>query len=108
MTDPYRQRSYLGRHVRPSAPDAPTPTDVNISGADDGVQVAADIVGPVEGQTPDGTSVPLALHRVHSNGQLTVDELTHNLLDCLLVELRQMRLHLEVLTGEDFSDSERE
>ena len=101
MSDPYRVRREVGRHVRPSTPDktATLPVSIEQSG---GETVAVADAGTADPRTPDNAQTNITVHARSGLGQLTADLQVHSLLEELIEEVRMLRsLSEEVLRRKD-------
>jgi len=64
-------------------------------------KISVGVTGDIEAEDPDGNTSKLSTARLKEGGLLTSDLTTQDLLKEVLYELKHIRLHLEVLSGED-------
>ena len=81
------------------APHDPKNRNVRVSEVPKRIQVSVD--GDIEAKDPDGNPATLTVSRLASDGLLTSDQTSQDLMKQVLYELKHIRLHLEVLSGED-------
>ncbi len=81
------------------APADPIERSVRISDVPKRISVSVD--GDIQAKDPDGNSATLTVSRLPESGLLTSDQTSQDLLREVLYELKHIRLHLEVLSGED-------
>jgi len=85
------------KRARPPSEKPPQPTI--IQGVSPNISVG--VTGDIEAEDPDGNPSKLSTSRLKEGGLLTSDLTTQDLLKEVLYELKHIRLHLEVLSGED-------
>ena len=81
------------------APADPIERSARISDVTNRISVSVD--GDIQAKDPDGNSATLTVSRLPESGLLTSDQTSQDLLREVLYELKHIRLHLEVLSGED-------
>tara|TARA_B100001250_G_C19815958_1_gene798421 strand:- start:5675 stop:5980 length:306 start_codon:yes stop_codon:yes gene_type:complete len=81
------------------APHDPENRNVRVSDVPRRIKVSVD--GDIQAKDPDGNSATLTVSRLASDGLLTSDQTSQDLMKQVLYELKHIRLHLEVLSGED-------
>jgi hypothetical protein len=80
-------------------PADPVNRNVRVSDVPKRINVSVD--GDIQAKDPDGNSATLTVSRLPEAGLLTSDQTSQDLLREVLYELKHIRLHLEVLSGED-------
>ncbi len=64
-------------------------------------RISVSVDGDIQAKDPEGAPAELRVSRLPHDGLITSDGTTQDLLKEVLYELTHIRLHLEVLSGED-------